>query len=314
MDDSSNNSKAKLVGSTKLRSFSLRLFLFAITLFCVWLAFHTQRCQRQRAAVTAIKNYGGWIRYDFQYRNKKFGSENSSWVPKPVLDLLGVDFFHSVVDVNLVCSEDSGKREDNPATDLAPLALVADLSKVKTLMLQSTQVDNDSLKHVARINRLKTLYMFNVENISDEGVTHLAGSKNLESILLTNASITDDSLETFATMPNLKELTLQFNRFSDNGIKHLLPLKNKLETLAVCGPEIRRESNWTLKDIQNLPKDYWDPLPPNDITDATLEFLLDFERLSLLEIQNSRITNQGLLDFQQKRPSCDVIVSDVLVN
>src|SRR5688572_23870144 len=86
--------------------FRLRTMLVALTGVSILLGLHVNRTRVQEKSVTAIRQYGGWVRYDFQFPSDEFSSKDfdpkaRSWVPQPFLDSLGVDFFHDVVQVNL---------------------------------------------------------------------------------------------------------------------------------------------------------------------------------------------------------------------
>ena len=102
----------------QLLRFRLRTLLILFTILSFWLAKHVTNARHQEEAVNAIREYGGWVRYDFQYpsgrfSHKDFDSKAKSWMPKWALNRLGFDFFHDVVFVSLNYSEDSGKREEN---------------------------------------------------------------------------------------------------------------------------------------------------------------------------------------------------------
>ena len=49
----------------KLR-FSLRLLLLVVTLLSLWLANQANRAKRQKLAVSAVQEFGGQVRYDYQ--------------------------------------------------------------------------------------------------------------------------------------------------------------------------------------------------------------------------------------------------------
>ena len=54
----------------KLRRFlrlSLRSLLLLTLIFSVWLAWLVSRAHRQRQAVAAIREAGGWVYYEFEY-------------------------------------------------------------------------------------------------------------------------------------------------------------------------------------------------------------------------------------------------------
>lgn len=46
--------------------FGLRTLFLLTTIFAVWLGIHIHRARKQKEAVKAIRDFGGWVYYDFQ--------------------------------------------------------------------------------------------------------------------------------------------------------------------------------------------------------------------------------------------------------
>jgi hypothetical protein len=82
---------------------------------------------------------------------------------------------------------------------------VVELSQLESLTLYFTQVTDNDLKHLPRLNRIVQL------EIGDD-------------------KLTDASLRYIAQLPNLRELRLEYTKITDNGLRQLAPLKH-LETL-----------------------------------------------------------------------------------
>ena len=61
------------------------------------------------------------------------------------------------------------------------------------------------------------LLIWDATSITDQGVAHLAGLKNLKKIHISNSWITDKSLVLLSSLPQIEELSLQGNHFSDEG-------------------------------------------------------------------------------------------------
>jgi hypothetical protein len=79
-----------------------------------WLGWHMHGVRQQGASLAAVERLGGWAYYDYEVdANGHFKPEGVSSWPRPLVDLLGVDFFHSITVVNMVYSEDTGKRIEN---------------------------------------------------------------------------------------------------------------------------------------------------------------------------------------------------------
>jgi hypothetical protein len=84
--------------------YSLRTLLVATTLIavlCSLLSWQVKRAEYQKRCVQAIHNRGGHVYYDYQADKDGFNWTASSRVPKCLLNWLGEDFFHRVVNVEL---------------------------------------------------------------------------------------------------------------------------------------------------------------------------------------------------------------------
>lgn len=263
--------------------FGLRAYLVVVSVFCVWLAFHVRAYDRQKHAVELIQKYGGWIRYSYEVKDGKYDPNSKPWVATFARQLLGDDFFYPVVEVNFVYSEDSGKRSDNANVQAAPLECLADLPKLTGLFLHNTQANDTNLKHVAKLNRLERFFAWDAKDVTDIGVQHLRSLRNLTYVHISDSQITDLSLSVLAGLPKLEGLSLQFNRFTDAGVVQLRNLKH-LKSLWVCGKQNRT----------------------NDITDASVEFLLQLPDLSSVGVQNTKVTSEFSSKLTSKFPKCIV--------
>lgn len=267
--------------------FGLRFFLVVLTVSCVWLGYQVEGARRQRRAVEAIRAHGGWVRYSYEMKEDDYDRKGASWVPSAVRGVLGEEFsdnfFHPVVYVSFVYSDDAGTRADNANLKPAPLEVLADLPRVKMVLLKETQANDEKLKDLAKLTSLQWLYIWDAAAVTDEGVAHLRSLKNLRMLHLSDSQITDKSLEVLAQLPKLERLSLQFNRFSDAGVKRLEALRN-LKDLWVCGKEDR----------------------PNKISDASLEFLLALPNFETLGVQNTKVTAEFGNRLKAKFPTCGV--------
>lgn len=268
--------------------FGLRSLLLLMTVIAVWIGIHSHNTAAQRKAVEAIHEYGGWVRYDYQfpsgsYNPTDFDGKAMPIVPAFLIQTFGIDFFQSVVQVSCNYSEDSGTRLINLNHTDAALEHLPSLPNLRALLLSNRQGSDDGLAHVGKLTRLEHLYMWDVSEVSDVGVAHLANLRRLKCIHLSSSKITDKSLKTFTSMPELEVLSLQFNTFSDAGVKQLTRLP-RLKHLWVCG---REESS-------------------NAITD---DMLAEFERMQglvALGIQRTRVTPAAVAHFKQAVPACTV--------
>jgi internalin A len=278
----------KVRGWRNFFRFRLRTLLLAFTAVSVWLGFHVHSTRMQRQSAASIEQYGGWIRYDFQfpsgeYSYKNFDPKARSPAPEWLLDRLGVDFFHDVVQANLNYSEDSGKREENHNPSDDALQYLRGFPDLRVLLLSDTQASDSSMQYLAGLNKLEYLFMWDVTNVSDAGVAHLRGLKRLRYIHLSSSQITDKSLADFASLPEIEGLSLQFNHLTDEGLEDVARLE-QLTTLWVCGESERK----------------------NRITDAGLKRLENLKMLTQLGIQNTEVTPHGIEEFLQAVPGCKI--------
>ncbi len=268
--------------------FGLRALLVLTTIIAVWLAIHLQRTTTQREAVQAIREYGGWVRYDYQFPSGSYGDKDYDGkalptVPVFLIQRLGIDFFQSVVQVSLNYSVDSGSRLTNDNQSDAALKLLPSFPKLKVLLLSDHQASDDGLKYVGELRQLEYLYMWDVAAVSDAGVAHLASLHRLKYVHLSTSQITDKSLTIFAGMPRLEGLSLQFNHFTDKGVMQLTGLA-RLKSLWVCGREDRS----------------------NAISDSSLKEIEKLQSLVELGIQNTDVTPAGIARLKIALPGCKV--------
>lgn len=279
----------KLRGFSSWFRFRLRTLLLVFTAVSIWLGFHVQSTRLQRQSAAAIAEYGGWLRYDFQfpagdYSHKGFDPKARSRVPNWLLERLGVDFFHDVVQVSLNYSEDSGKREENKNPSDEALQYLRGFPNLRVLLLSDTQASDSSMRHLTGLSRLEYLFMWDATAVTDAGVAHLRELKRLRYIHLSSSQITDKSLAVFAKLPDVKGLSLQFNHFTDDGLERVARLE-ELESLWVCG-KVDRE---------------------NKITDVGLKRIVTLKHLTTLGIQHTEVTSQGVDEFSRAVPGCKIL-------
>jgi hypothetical protein len=257
--------------------FSLRAFLGGVTLFCILLAWQLHRAKQQKEAVAGIRAAGGWVHYDYERPDSLTASidpEARPWEPKWLLALVGIDFFHDVVEVNMVYEGDGQERQDNtkPPVNIAPQ--LAHFPRLRWLLMSGPFIDDKGMDAVGRLKRLESFYQWNGQHITDAGVAHLRDMPRLKYIHLASSQVGDRGMETLAKLPNLEGLSMQGNKFTDAGLAHLAG-HSKLTDL------------W----VGRL-----DGLSP--ITDAGVVHLAKIPNLAELDLQYTRVTPQGLTPLQ----------------
>jgi hypothetical protein len=248
--------------------FSLRTFLVVVTLFCIWSAWYVHRARRQKEAVEAVQTYGGWAYYDHQFDEAKPPTKvmNESPWPSWLIDIFGIDMFHNVIEVNLVYSDDRGKREETQNTSDEIIPNLEAFPNLRRLYLHSTQVTDDTMPHIARLRKLEEFFVWDATHLSDQGVEYLRNLDRLSSIHISNSRIGDESLHIMSRLPRLQRLSLQGNHFSNKGLQYLRSAKG-------------------LKSL-------WIGLGNGEITDAGAQHLLNLENLEELDLQHYSISSE----------------------
>lgn len=208
----------------KLRWFQdgLRTLLVLVTLCafaCSWLGVKLQQAKRQREAVTAIEKVGGSVVYEYQF-DASGGPFDGYRVheplgPKWLRNVLGVDFFNSVLRVYFLNSN---------VTD-AGLKPVRELTQVQVIHFSFTQVTDAGLEHLLGLNKLRELGLQG-PNFTDAGLAHLRGLSQLQFLHLADSQVTDAGLEHLHALTKLQTLSLFSTKVTDEGVKklqHALP-------------------------------------------------------------------------------------------
>jgi len=157
-------------------------------------------------------------------------------------------------------------KQDNSIMDISGLTALEDLSiglhrkyKGGTIVYESSFQDKD-LACLANLTRLKKLWLSGA-GISDEGIRHLSGLTNLESLgIVGQCRITDVGLKHLANMQKLYRLQIMDGHFSDRALQYLenLPSLYWLELTsdnAFSKRAIKRfkEKNPNLTQLQLVP-------------------------------------------------------------
>ena len=283
--------------------FSLRTLLLVTLVIAVWLGRHCYNARRQEDSVAAVMGFGGWVCYDYQLTDGKFDPKAESWVPASLRSELGVDFFHSVVEVNLVYSRETGHRTETAQrrTDEA-LSHLEGFPHLERLFLCQTQVTDEGLKHVGRLRRLEILYMWDARRVSDAGIAHLENLKNLREVHCSKSRIGDESLRVLGRLPRLEKLSLQGNKFTDEGLAHLEGLSQLRQLYVGLGKTEITDAG--LAHLANLTNLEVLGLQRTDVTSDGLKHLEGLENLARICLGYTQVTDTSTL--QQALPNCRI--------
>jgi hypothetical protein len=160
---------------------SLLLFTIVVAIPCSWFAVEMKRAREQRTVVEAVKNLGGWVKYDD-------GSAPFSTLPEFtwLWKLLGDDF----------------------------------LMDVGGVILDHRQVTEADLEHLTGLTQLKFVSLYNTP-VTDPGLECLKGLTQLEFLSLCDTRVTDAGLAHCSGLTQLRYLRLNDTKVTDKGVKKL---------------------------------------------------------------------------------------------
>jgi hypothetical protein len=176
--------------------YSLRTLLVLVTMACAgfgWLGVKVRAKQREREAVKAIRELGGYWIYDYEWEASSSGTRPTPPGPAWLRKLLGDDFFANVERVAFKMQlTDSGLRH------------LAGANQLKWLALSHTEVTDAGLVHLKGLNRLETLFLSGTQ-VTDAGLVHLEGLHRLKGVSLANTRVTEAGVEQLQkALPNLE--------------------------------------------------------------------------------------------------------------
>jgi hypothetical protein len=201
---------------------SLLLLMLLVSLGMSWFAVRMQRARQQKAAVEEIRNLGGDVQYDYEVQQSGTPLPNAGpHGPVWLRDLLGEDFFASVVDVSLPCSSVTDAGMEN----------LRGFTNLQTLTLGRKNVTGAGWEHLKGLTQLRTLDLPYGE-VTDAGLEHLKGLTQLQELDLGATPVTDAGLVHLKGLTKLQLLDITHTHVTDGGVKTLqqaLP-KCKIET------------------------------------------------------------------------------------
>lgn len=214
-----------------LLTFSLRTMLAVVTLCGFALGWWIGLARQQQSEVLALQQAAAssQIQYDIQWTAGASDLASKSWAPRQLLERLGPDFFHNVVEADVHFVGDTMFS--------AGLEALVKLTRLECVAIRRAAVYDRELSRLAELPRLRSLEV-NAWNMTDEGVRNLAPARRLESLVLHDAwDITDQGVAELCALPRLETLEIHRATITAAGIRHLARLP-ELRSLALTGRHI----------------------------------------------------------------------------
>ncbi len=307
-------------------------FTLLCALACGFVAYKIRKANRQRNAAARLRESSADLYYDYQVISLgepdcgEGGDIDEGAVPtEPVLlrELLGDDFFHEVVRVDLKTDaemeqleslpglrrlsvdqlglpvatlSDTGLRHIEGLTRLEVLDLLGSditgaglqylekLTRLRMLRLRGTAVSNAGISHLARLGQLEFLDLSETA-ITDAGLGHLSGLRRLKTLYVNNTSIQGAALNSLQGMTDLQDLNL-----SDTPLSRGLANLNGLSQLKELWIGATKIGDAELLRLGPLPQLETLRLDEDPITDAAIASVCKQPRLKNLNLRRTKIT------------------------
>jgi hypothetical protein len=166
---------------------STRGLMLAVLGIATGLGWIARGARIQRDAVAEIRSTGGWVWYDFEFRNGDYARGRKRWAPRWLVDFVGVDYFGHVT---------------------------------RATLLRLTDRSDEVLAKVGCLARLRWLCVFD-SKFSDAGLAHLEGLTELRELRLRCTPTSDAGLAHLRRMVNLSLLDVAYTEVGDAGLLHL---------------------------------------------------------------------------------------------
>ncbi len=233
----------------------------------------------QRESVAAIQRIGGIVYYESQWQNGQpvFGARKSR-LPERIVNLLGPDFFETVVAVHL------SRRGRRVTEDV--MIHVGRLRNLQFLALDDPQLTSEGLAPLRDLTRLKAIYFMNSSFCPDLSV--FEKMVELEDLLVPEIRCSDAELAHLAGLTKLKSLNLSDQRITSAGLAHLAAMRN-METLT-----LHHTSITSLDPIRGLTGLKHLDVIGSPIDDAGLAPAAAFKKMEMLYLAQTKVTDDGL--------------------
>ncbi|MSR57417.1 MAG: hypothetical protein EXS05_07075 [Planctomycetaceae bacterium] len=223
---------------------------------------------RQWQARKAIELRGGIARYGFEFdADGRFVQTRIRWLPVWMRTGFVADCWANIVDIEI-----------NTAT-----------------------VDDEMLLLMGQLPHLQ--FVIAGPRVTDIGLRALAGCRDLEHLYAEDSEVTDAGLAELAHLPNLRDLGLSDTRVTGVGLAAFARTDSSLEELDLSRSALSDEG---CAMIGNIPSLQGLRIAGTGVTDLGMQALSALTRLELLDINRTKVTSDGVQEFQRSVPNCEV--------
>jgi thiol-disulfide isomerase/thioredoxin/Leucine-rich repeat (LRR) protein len=166
----------------------------------------------------------------------------------------------------------------NKITD-AGLIHLRNLTRLENLGLDNTGITEAGLANLEPLQALEDLRLYTGHRVTDVGAAHLAKLKSLRR-LTDNLTVTDVGVALLASLPRLETLSLSDSTITIDGARQIAGMKS-LKRLGFGGCPIGDEELAAMCDLPNLE---WLQLSHTHVSGDGLKYLAGMPKLSILSI------------------------------
>ncbi|MBS1957159.1 MAG: protein kinase [Cyanobacteria bacterium SZAS-4] len=172
------------------------------------------------------------------------------------------------------------------------------MKKLEILDISGTNVDDQGLIELAKLPKLKTLYIKDEEKISNRGLANLAAFPALDTLYLSKDEwLRAEGIRNLAKCPSLRVLKLDRSGIS---APDLVPIKG-LKHLKVLTLRDLKLGDDAIKNLEGTGIEHLD-LQHIAITDRALTSLSKMPQLKEVGLNKNTLTPSAIDDLQRKRP------------
>ncbi|MDP7011338.1 MAG: hypothetical protein QF685_08160 [Verrucomicrobiota bacterium] len=187
-------------------------------------------------------------------------------------------------------------RLQKPAGDLTK----ADLDRVTTLSFSETDITDQELKELVKVDHITSLWLRDCPQVTSEGFKELGKLKQLNKLCLSSPNITDATLKEVAKLQQITWLDLDCPKVTDKGLEEVAKLQ-QLRYLYLTDTKVTDEG---LKEVAKLQQLTRISLDCPKVTDKGLEELGRLKNLNTLYLKTSLVTKTGKSKLRKALPGC----------
>jgi hypothetical protein len=176
-------------------------------------------------------------------------------VPPEVKELLGSASQNFLtlksVDLGDAALNVKQKRETDPF-DKELYEHLGEIPELESLVIIHTNCENDWLKPLGKLKKLKSLNIVNQGKLTDEGLAHLAGLNQLERFAYIGTQLKGHPFKDFVGWTNLKSSSFRGSKLDDVGLEAMCRAFPNYETLSLAHAHFTDAGSVHLASLKKL--------------------------------------------------------------